>query len=154
GIAQHPTIGSRVVQVLTGEMGCADDDRSCGPLAFTEQSRTNAVLPWIDATEVRERDRFVRMLPLVLPERQQPLSPIQVAVGQQSPALTRTDAGHEIRQVIGRVTKRVAGLQRDNRDEQNCRWAAKPTRERRPRASCPNHEEWKNRQDVPIADIE
>src|SRR5208337_1526200 len=80
-IGPQPAITVAVVQHLPGKATCAGNHGSAHILFRRERCGANAVEGWIDRSEVGQMQRFVGMLLLVVTQRQQTLSPIEIAVG-------------------------------------------------------------------------
>src|SRR6266704_7158764 len=78
-ITQQPTIPSGVLQELSGKVGRAHDYGSRNPLVFPEWPGFNSVQGWIHAAEIRQPDLLSGMVALIPAQRQQALTPIQVA---------------------------------------------------------------------------
>ena len=57
------------------------------------------------------------MLLLIVAQRDQSLSPIEIAIGQQPPAILRANEDVEVGKIVGRVTQRIGGIEAEREDD-------------------------------------
>ncbi len=120
-ILQEPVVAVRIVEKLAGEIGGADDDGAGHALVWMELRVTDAIDLGIDRAEVVEIHRVVRVLRLIVAQREKALAPIEVAVAEEFPACRGIHERREVREIAGSVAEDVGCVDDEKRDEQKRR---------------------------------
>ena len=117
-VLQHPVIARRIAKVLAGEVRRADHYGPGDAIGLFQRRRPDAVQRRTHATEVGEVQFLARMLLLVAAQRNQPLSPVEIAVGKQRVAPLGPNEDIEIGEIVWGVAQAVGGLRQHGSDQQ------------------------------------
>src|SRR5438045_961252 len=90
---EQPTVGSGVAQILSGDLRRTHHDSPGHALVFFELVRVNSINLRVHAPEISERDVLARMSVLVFAKRNQSLTPIKIAIRQDTVSHVRPDDG-------------------------------------------------------------
>src|SRR5437868_265707 len=102
---KEPPIRSGVVQILSGELRRAYDDRPRCALIFFQIMSVYSINFRVHAPEISERDVLARMSVLVFAKRNQSLTPIKIAIRQDTVSHVRPDDGVHVREIAGHIAE-------------------------------------------------
>jgi len=122
-MGQEPAIRLGIVKNLSRQTSGASNNRAASRLVWRQGNSLDPIQLRIDRSEISEVQRLAWVKLFVLVQRQQPLTPIQIAVTQQLPAVLRPDKDIEIGEIIGRIAQRICRIQAERQHDQRCRRA-------------------------------
>src|SRR4051812_20870365 len=100
-----------VAEVVSRHVDCTDDHGAVRAVGFGERMASYAVKTRIHTTKNADVKLLVGVLVLVFLEREHSLPPINVAVAEVPPGLSRANQRSEIRKIVGGVAQNVGRVQ-------------------------------------------
>ncbi len=107
---QEPSITRRIGQVLSRQHCGAYHNGAGWMVPGRQRQGMYAVQRWIHTAPICQMDGHIRVLEFVFLQRQQPLSPVHIAVAQELISLILFNKEIEIRKVAGTIAETVTSM--------------------------------------------
>jgi hypothetical protein len=106
-----------VLEQLTRKMRGAHHYNAGGVIRFAKPNVTDPIECRIYFADVRQIDRFGRMLPLIIAQREHALTPVTITVAEHVPCFIGRNGNRKIGKIVWRIAADVGGLANQQHDQ-------------------------------------